>query len=550
MGEIKREAGKETSWLRGAMVLGVSALFSKVLGTIQKIPLQNVAGDRVFGIYNAVYPFYQLLLFLATSGIPVAVSLLVAQRMEADDQEGMRRVLRTGMLLLGLTGAASFVLMWTGAELAADWIGDRDTAAAIRMAALALWFVPVTGALRGYFQGQQQMVPSAVSQIAEQTFRVAAMLVLLMVGMSAGWPQSHVAAGAMAGSAAGGAAGLLVMLVFWRRSDKLGRTKADPCGGKGPAQHSDRRLLRNMAKLALPVALGSVAVPIVGLVDAVTVPRLLRPGSAAEADVMTLFGLYSRGQPLVQLVVMVAGAAAAALVPALAVARARGDMASLSQRTELALRFAWWIGAAAAVGLVLLAESINVMLYADNEQTLTFMLIGCTATAGTLNAVTAALLQGHGAVRLPVAILLFAALLKVALNAALVPAHGIVGAAYAGIAAFSAAALLGVAATCRAAGVRLPARRYAACSGLALACMAAALMLAERGTAALLGPLSLPPRAAATVLALTGAAVGAAVFAAALLRCGGISARELRALPGGAALAARLRRWRLLPADE
>jgi len=93
----------------------------------------------------------------------------------------------------------------------------------------------------------------------------------------------------------------------------------------------------------------------------------------------------------------------------------------------------------------------------------------------------------------------------------------------------------------------MPALRSAAVIAVALACMAAALLLAKRGFAALLGVAPLPARAAAAVLALTGTAVGAAVFAAALLLAGGLGAQELRALPGGAKLADRLRRWRLLP---
>ncbi|XEC94977.1 oligosaccharide flippase family protein [Paenibacillus tarimensis] len=539
---------RESVWLRGAMLLGAAALLSKVIGTMQKIPLQNLAGDRVFGIYNAVYPFYQLLLFVATAGFPVAVSLLVSKYAEAGDRAALRRVLQAGTLLLGLSGAITFAVMWSGAGKAAGWIGDPDTASAIRMAALSLWFVPVTAALRGYFQGLQRMGPTAGSQIAEQTVRVGAMLALLFIGLSAGWNESAMAAGAMAGSAAGGAAGLAVMTVYWLRTNGR-KTRDDP--GKGvQVQETFPKLMRRLAKLAIPVAAGSAAVPIVGMVDAVTVPRLLQASGIEKTEIMTMFGLYSRGQPLVQLVVMVAGAAAAAIVPALAAARAKGDDIRQAQQAELALRFAWWIGVAASAGLALLAEPINVMLYTDNQHTLTFALIGCTAAAGTINAVTAALLPGLGAVRLPLALMLFAALLKAGLNAALVPVFGIAGAAYAGIAAFTAAALLGAAAVRRAAGARLPAKRYAAGTGLALACMAAALMLAERGVAALLGMAPLPPRAAAALLALTGTAVGAVVFAAVLLRCGGISARELRAFPGGASLAGRLRRWRLLPPGE
>ncbi|RAP73300.1 polysaccharide biosynthesis protein [Paenibacillus montanisoli] len=556
---------KKTGMLRGAALMGAAMLISKTLGTMQKIPLQNIAGDRVFGIYNAVYPLYQLLLVMVTAGIPVAVSLLVAEREAAGDGGGARRVLRASSWLLFGSGAIGFALLWLNADRIALWMGDSATAPAVRTASLALWVAPVMAALRGYFQGQGDMLPSAVSQLSEQTVRVGGMLIMLAVGWHYGWSDAKLAAGATSGSAIGGAAGLAVIAGYWMLRERGNSGYSYEGNGDGMTaesgmEHTKTRardrlegdgllaLMKRLSMLAVPVTLGALAVPALGVVDAFTVPRLLRGTGVSQAEAMSLFGLYSRGQPLVQLVVMVAGAMGAALVPALAAARVRGDEAVMRQQAAFVLRVAWGLGAAAALGLALLAEPINVMLYADDAGTRTFALVGCTALAGTVSAIAAAVLQGLGAVSAPALFMLAAAALKAAFNAALVPAYGTAGAACAGIAALTAAALLGTGAVRRAAGAALPARR-AAGIGLALAVMAAVLVLAERGGAPLLG-LALPPRAAASALALGGTALGGALFAAAVLRFGGVTARELRALPGGDALAARLRRWRLLPAAE
>ncbi|WP_177246167.1 polysaccharide biosynthesis protein [Paenibacillus sp. BC26] len=535
--------GNRPLLLRGAALMGVAMLISKTLGTLQKIPLQNIAGDRVFGIYNAVYPLYQLLLVMVTAGFPVAVSLLVAEREARGDTGGARRVLGASAGLLFASGAVGFVLLWLGADRIAFWMGDEATASAVRTVSLALWFAPVMAALRGYYQGRGQMLPSAVSQLSEQTVRVAGMLILLAIGWHSNWSDAKLAAGATAGSAIGGAAGLAVIAAFWLR-ERGGAAKLRHASAAA-GRESMAALMRKLALLAVPVTLGALAVPALGVVDAFTVPRLLRGTGVSQAEAMSLFGLYSRGQPLVQLVVLVAGAMGAALVPALAAARVRGDETAVRQQAALVLRAAWGIGAAAALGLALLAEPVNVMLYADDVGSRTFALVGCTALAGTVSTIAAATLQGLGAVRAPALYMLAAAALKAAFNAALVPAYGTAGAACAGIAALTAAALLGTGAVRRAAGAAMPARR-AAGIGLALAVMAAVLVLVERGGAPLLD-LALPPRAAACALALGGTALGGALFAAAVLRFGGVTARELRALPGGDELAARLQRWRLLP---
>ncbi|KKC49981.1 hypothetical protein VE23_16975, partial [Paenibacillus sp. D9] len=363
----------EKGALGGAALLAGAALLSKLIGTLQKIPLQNIAGDRVFGIYNAVYPFYQLMLVLATAGLPVAVAIRTASLLEEGDKQGARRAGAAGVLLLSVLGAAGFAMLWTGASAFADLIGDSSAAASIRAVAAALWVVPAMAALRGYTQGMGDMRPTAWSQLIEQLVRVAAMLLLLNLGWSAGWDDSSLAAGAMSGSFFGGVAGLLLMIrmAAGRRdqADLAGvagrRDQADLAGAVGRKDQADLagaaegrvplvgRLaamgteIRRLAVLALPVALGAIVAPVLGAVDAFTVPRLLAAAGSSPAEAMSGFGLYSRGQPLVQLVSMVAGAAAGALVPAL-VRQRRSRPEAAAAQARLAMRAAWLIGLASA----------------------------------------------------------------------------------------------------------------------------------------------------------------------------------------------------------
>ncbi|WP_375143146.1 oligosaccharide flippase family protein [Paenibacillus sp. D2_2] len=185
------------------------------MGTLQKIPLQNIGGDGVFGIYNTVYPFYTILLTLATAGFPTAVSKFVAERHARGDERGKRAVLRLATLMMIALGLAGSALMYFGAPLLAFLIGSNQLVPALRSAAPALLFIPLSASLRGYFQGLQNMIPTAVSQVTEQAVRVAVMIVFLLYLSNVGATQSVIAGGALSGSAFGGAAGLLVMLMYW-----------------------------------------------------------------------------------------------------------------------------------------------------------------------------------------------------------------------------------------------------------------------------------------------------------------------------------------------
>ncbi|GAE09951.1 hypothetical protein JCM10914_6345 [Paenibacillus sp. JCM 10914] len=207
--------------LQGAFILGAAAILSKLIGTLQKIPLQNMGGDAVFGIYNTVYPFYMMMITVAACGFPAAVSKYVAEYESDGRPEDSQRLLRLASTALILFGLALGCLMYAGAPWIGMMIGSTQVVPALRAGALALAFVPWMSVLRGYFQGLHNMVPTALSQITEQIVRVGVMIALLLWMLSIGANADIIAAGAMLGSAAGGAAGLMVMGLYWRRHIRL-----------------------------------------------------------------------------------------------------------------------------------------------------------------------------------------------------------------------------------------------------------------------------------------------------------------------------------------
>lgn len=542
-------AEKKALW-RGAALLGGAALLSKIIGTLQKIPLQNLAGDEVFGLYSAVYALAVMWMTLAAAGVPVAVSVLVAERVARGDERGAGRIVRWSLGLLGLSGLLMFAILFSGAESFARWMGAPAAAPAIRMSSVALLFAPATAVLRGYRQGRMQMLRPAVSQLVEQTARVAFMVIMLIWAVEAAWTPASTAAAVHGGLAAGAAAGLVA--IAWglggRRKQTFtirpsGAPKAAGTASKRKLElpESRTRLLKRIIAVALPVAFASVIAPLIGLIDAFSIPRLLQQETAAAAWSMAEFGVYNRGVALLQLVLMAAAGAAAALVPALTAARARGDEAEFATRTAFAMRLAWWIGCAAAIGLALLAAPVNVALFADSSGTAAMSVMALAAAGGTLQATSGALLQGLGDLKSPAVNLAAAALLKLALNAVLVPAHGIGGAAAAMAAAYAAAAVLNALSLRQ--RVQLPATRLSAAwrSGAALAAMAAAVALVALGLGA--ATAALPARLGALLVALPGVAIGAAAFAAALVAFGAVAPRQWRELPGLAG--SRIDRWLL-----
>ncbi|GGA50985.1 putative polysaccharide biosynthesis protein [Paenibacillus physcomitrellae] len=607
-----KESSTASKLLKGAALLGIAAILSKLLGTLQKIPLQNLGGDGVFGIYNTVYPFYTLLVTLATAGFPAAVSKFVAEREADQDERGAREILKISaiiMMALGLVGSA---LLFFGADWVAGWIGSPELVPALQASAPALLFVPASAALRGYFQGRQDMLPTAVSQVIEQAVRVATMIALLLYLTSLNASNASIAGGAMLGSAAGGAAGLVAMLLFWRRANrkaepqnstrgrslndgsagqaqmghgvgkgqtgeistadeinkigikgkttetnKTNETNADKtditsitgirdereaAGSQGAESFRGSRMVRPLLAYALPICLAALAVPLLSLVDTFTLPRLLEEGGLS---VMEQIGIYNRGIPLVQLINMMAASLSVLFIPAMAELKYKGELRAAAGQAGTALRWFWLIGCAASVGLGVLAEPINIMLYKNNTGSDTLLWLAFTAAPAAMATVSAALLQGLGSVKAPALTMVLAAVLKAALNVLLVPQLGVSGAALAGIAAYGLAAAVNLALLARRLGFAPSLRTALWQPLLGLSAMAAAVLLLRLGFAAAgLGG----GRLGAAAESLGGVLLGAAVFLAAALRLRLITGAELAALPRiGPRLAAMLGKLRLLP---
>ncbi|MGQ8875623.1 putative polysaccharide biosynthesis protein [Paenibacillus sp. TSA_86.1] len=609
-----KQPSSGTRLLQGAFILGLAAIISKIIGAFQKIPLQNLGGDGVFGIYNTVYPLYMLIITLAAAGLPLAVSKFVAEQNALGRPEESRRIIRLSSMLLGGIGIFTAMLMYVSAPWVAGLIGNQHVTPSIKAASLALLCVPLMTGLRGYFQGMQQMVPTAVSQVVEQTVRVTIMIIVLLWLIRQDASLETVAAGAMLGSVAGGCAGLAVMLGFVYRHRQKERVE-HPVGGEAsgaedrenkgkqvygetinagaehlrdrsqirqstdaslntggwqrahvgePVQHvtvagesahvqepkrSNAEWIRTLLIYAIPVCLGSLAVPLMNLVDTFTVPRLLRGEGLNDVQTMVSFGIYNRGLPLVQLVTMLATSLSVLFIPAMAEARLKGGPEAVRQQAGLALRWFWLIGLAASAGLAVLADPINRMLYGDAAGTEALRYMALTAAGSTVSIIAAALLQGLGAVRAPAFSMLAAAGVKVLLNVMLVPALGISGAALAGAAAYMLAAGLNVALLARLTAMRSTPGAALAKPAMVIAAMSLAALGMAWAAEAVLGGVGIAAttRLAAMGVSLLGIAAGAAVFVLVAARTGLLTATELAALPKlGPRLAKLLRRLRVL----
>ncbi|MBQ0004674.1 MAG: oligosaccharide flippase family protein [Clostridiales bacterium] len=167
--------------IKGATILAVAGIISKVLGAAFRLPLTNLIGAEGMSYYGAAYPVYSLFLVLSTAGFPVAISRMVSERTALGDHRNAYRTYKVSLALMVSIGALSFIICFFGAGAISNMTGNPGAKASLMAIAPALLLAPIVSSFRGYFQGQQNMVPTGSSQVAEQFVRVCVGLSLSFV---------------------------------------------------------------------------------------------------------------------------------------------------------------------------------------------------------------------------------------------------------------------------------------------------------------------------------------------------------------------------------
>ena len=431
----------KTSFLRGAMILTFAGIVVKVLGGMNRILLSRLLGGEGIGLYQMAYPMYILLLSIAGAGIPIAVSIMIADQTAKGNYSGARRVFHVTLAFMGCVA----VLCGVGMMIGAGWLVNsglvRDERAYLPLLVLApaLTISIITCCFRGYFQGLQMMTPTAVSQMLDQFIRVCSMLILAVAFLPYGLEMA--AAGATFGAVPGALAGVAVIIWFFYRHLKEPVKEDAQAFAKSPAASIIKRLII----LAVPVAAANMLLPAVASIDLFIVPQRLEVAGYTIKEATTLFGYLSgMANGLVQLPAILTMALATSLVPAVSAAYSNGRFDIILQRTRTAMRLANIITMPASFGLAVLAIPISQMLYATPLAGPAIAVLSVSVFLVGIQQVTSGLLQGMGHTGIPLMNMVLAAILKIILSWHLtaIPWLGEVGAAWATNVDLAAASIL------------------------------------------------------------------------------------------------------------
>jgi len=414
---------KKRNYLTGAAILAATSIFVKIVGAIFKIPIYNILDDAGTGAFQVTYSIYTLILTISIAGIPAALSRLVSAATAKGDTGLVRRYFSVAMPSFLLIGFAAMLLMFFFSEALAGFAKNSMAAMGIRVLAPAVLFSCIISVYRGYAQGFENMIPTAVSQVVEVLCKAAFGIVVALWLVRAGWESRVVSAGAITGVTVG--LGLAIPLMMWYKL-KLD-SKLIPAVGAGDLP-SRSAVLGRIMLVAVPITLSASFMSIMVVIDnSIILGRLQSALGFSEVEASAIFGIYARCLSIYTLPPSLVVPVSVSIIPAIAAALAVKHDVEAGVIMQSSVKLVNLLAMPAAAGMMVLASPILAALYGESRQVAATMLIilGASSFFVCLQYITTAILQANGHERIALLTFPVGAVLKIVLGYFLVARPGI-----------------------------------------------------------------------------------------------------------------------------
>lgn len=375
-------------------------------------------------------------------GVPLAVSKFVSKYNALGDYYTGRKLFKTGMLLMLVSGFIAFLVFYSIAPwLAPKIIGENEygikhaeVVHVIRMVSTALIIVPMMSIIRGFFQGYQSMAPTAVSQVIEQIARIIFLLIGSYTVMKILNGDLHIAVGLSVFAATIGAiAGMGVLIWYWVKKKKEMDDLLAQSSMNSNLKTKD--MLLELLSYAGPFVFVSLAIPLYQLVDEFTFNRAMEginKGGDYAHNLFSIMNMY--GHKLIMIPVSLATAFGLTLVPTITESFTEHNFKLLHKQISQTFQIIIFLTLPAVVGLSMVAgPSIGALFGVDIIETGEGIIrfYSPVALFFALFTVTAAILQGINQQRFAVYSMFGGLILKLILNIPLIKLYEIYGAIWA-----------------------------------------------------------------------------------------------------------------------
>lgn len=387
----------------GVAALAISTFIVKVIGLFYKIPMMAYLGAEGMGYFNSAYDIYSLFFVISTTGIPVAISILVSENMAQGRMRNVKRIFTISIYILGAIGLIGTLAMGLFHRQLAQLINNEGATLCILAISPTVLMICISSAVRGYFQGNQNMIPTAVSQVIEALGKLLLGLGFAIVAINKGYSTPKVAAFAVMGLALGVAISLL-FLVLYKLFYKIKVDNSQISNDLEPKS----LILTKLLSIAIPITISSTILSLTKIIDMTMILRRLNDIGFTQEQSNALYGSYSTmAVSIYNLPATLISAIALPLVPLLVYAIESGDNEKEKSVISSSFKLASLVALPIGLGIAVFSEPILKLLFSSQEKEIEYTapllsLLGLSVFLSAMITVSNAVLQAYKLVKKPI----------------------------------------------------------------------------------------------------------------------------------------------------
>ena len=479
----------KNTYVKNTIILFVSMVISKIVGAVFKIPLTNILGGIGMGYYSTAYSLYTPVFAMTAAAVPTVIIKAVADNIALRRFANAQKVLRTAVVIFGATGLIGTAAILALARPFSDTVAQSPQSVwGIIAIAPSVFLCCISSVYKGYYEGCCNMMPSAVSQVAESVCRaVTGLSVSHLVieygmkcyaggkrvfGVIAGSESEAVdiimpyaAAGAVLAVTVSELCALVCLLVRKKVCKRIIDTSAGDTSTDRVAA-----IAKRLIKSCIPVSAAAIVVNLSSFIDLITIPRCLNfalssdPGyfTASFSDIIKaqggavrlanfMYGSYTGlSWTMFMLIPSFTAMFGRSALPQIAGAWTLGNRKEFERKVTVVLRSNFVIGFPLYLGLSAMSRQILEFLFSGRQQEVTvsatsLFILGLGGVFLTLSSTFISIFQVIGRSDLPVKLMLPGCAVKLIFNVFTisVPAININGAAVSTVIMYAAVALGG-----------------------------------------------------------------------------------------------------------
>ena len=416
---------KKQTFMKSVAVVMVAQLLIKLMGFIYRVILTNIEGFQDAGnsYYGTGYKVYVFILAIATTGVPNAISKLVAEKMAVGDPKGAHKVFKTATQIFTLVGLFFAAVLFFGADfISIHLLSNPGVSGTLATLAPAVLFVSIASVFRGYFIGMQNVSAHSVAQVIEQIVNsiCSVVFVLMLMGKS----PEIMAMGSTAATAVSALVALIYLYMFYQKNKASVHENI-----RNAAPHiieSTRVTVRKIVKYVVPISFASIVVSLSGLVDILSVMEGLQNHGYTLEKANEIYGIIvGKVDILVSIPHTFNVAIVTPLIPMITEFMVKKDYKGAQNRINFSMKLSSIIAFPCTIGLAILAEPLFQAIFPNAPEGAMLLQIEVWAIIFSLLAqVAQGALNGIGKLVVPGLSVVVAAIVKYILNVTLIPVYG------------------------------------------------------------------------------------------------------------------------------